>query len=245
VLSGLAFAGIEETETLRRLRELAFGFHRDLASRADKPRWVSKTAMDAFYVPEIEQLCGDHVKYVCMLRHGLDVVCSLEDLCQRTGVYLAPLHEYTRRWPSPREAFAHAWADVTEALLDLAERRPAQTHVVRYEDLVSEPARTLHELLSFLGEDADALQIERALSLPCDTGLGDWKAQTSQEIAGSSMGRGKSLPPTEVSYLAPVLEKTLARAGYSPLEVRRPPTAEGARRRYRLSLTLPSLIKRG
>ena len=73
VLDGLGYAGFSRDEVLTRLRDFAFSFHREYATRQGKARWASKTAFDAFYLEEIEQLCGDHVHFVCIQRHGLPV----------------------------------------------------------------------------------------------------------------------------------------------------------------------------
>ena len=76
VLNGLAFAGFEREEVIRRLREFAFAFHREEADRKGKGRWAEKTAVDAFHLDEIRTLCGEHVHFVCVTRHGLDVAAS-------------------------------------------------------------------------------------------------------------------------------------------------------------------------
>ncbi|MGH8166798.1 MAG: sulfotransferase family protein, partial [Woeseiaceae bacterium] len=105
MLSGLAFAGFAESAVLEALREFAFEFHRQYARKEGKRRWASKTAFDLFYLDAIEKLCGDHARFICLQRHGLDVACSLKDLCDTNGGYLSELHEYIRRYPSPLEAF--------------------------------------------------------------------------------------------------------------------------------------------
>ena len=102
VMSGLRFCGFEEQDVLERLREFVFQFHREHARRAGKPRWAEKTAFDAFYVDEIERLCGDEAFFICMIRHGMDVTCSLKELCDVNGGYLQELHEYVRRHPLAR-----------------------------------------------------------------------------------------------------------------------------------------------
>ena len=95
VLAGLGHAGFPEHEVLESLRRLAFGFHEQHARRQGKARWAEKSAFDCFHVEAIERLCQDQVRYVVLLRHGLDVVCSLEEFTARSQGYLHELHVVT------------------------------------------------------------------------------------------------------------------------------------------------------
>ena len=79
VLNGVGFLGFDEAALLDRLREFIFAFRREHAAREGKRRWLEKTAVDAFHVDAIRRICGSHVHYICLVRHGLDVVCSMED----------------------------------------------------------------------------------------------------------------------------------------------------------------------
>ncbi len=240
-LSGLAFAGIPEQETLTRLRDLAFGFHRDLAVRAGKPRWASKTAFDAFYLDEIEALTAGHASYVCIVRHGLDVVCSLEELCARNGTYLQEIHEYVRRYPSPREAFAQLWVDVTERLLSFQRAHAADACLIRYEDLTTQAEATMATVFAALGESSEGWSLGATVKNQDELGLGDWKAFQRDSVQGDSIGRFRTLPPTEITRLAAIVNPTLERAGYEPIATRTLPSAEQARRRYQLGLMLPQV----
>ena len=82
----MSLAGFEPTETRSRLRDLAFGFHVEHAARVGKPRWVEKTAFDAFHVDDIDRLVGGHVRYVIITRHGLDCAVSMDELCRKNGI---------------------------------------------------------------------------------------------------------------------------------------------------------------
>src|SRR5262245_65217917 len=81
VLAGLAAAGIPREQALASLRGLVVDSFQRIAARAGKPRWASKTAIDAFYLPEIESLMAGHARFVCLVRHGLDTALSLNELC--------------------------------------------------------------------------------------------------------------------------------------------------------------------
>ncbi len=238
VLAGLGQAGFAREEVLARLRELAFGFHRDHAARAGKQRWVEKTAFDAFYVERIEELCGDHARFLCVIRHGLDVACSLQELSDKNGGYLRELHDYVRQHPRPLEAFARAWVDMTRAIRAFAARHPGNALLLRYEDLVANPSDSLAGAFRFVGESFDPAMLEAALRGAGDVGLGDWKTYTRERIGSESVGRWRSLSRWTISQLGAIANQTLVECGYEAVPVESARDAEEARRRYELGLLL-------
>ena len=238
VLTGLAYAGFEPQAVRDRLREFAFAFKREHAARAGKARWAEKTAVDAFHVDKIEELCGDKVQYVCLVRHGLDVACSLRDLSDRGYTYLSEIHEYIRRYPRPLEAFAHAWVDVNRSLLAFLERHPGNSMLLRYEELVADPRQEMQRLLDFLGEAWHEGLLHDGLENREDAGLGDWKTYDRTCIDAASVGKWKSLPRLIVSTLGEICNPVLQDCGYEPVDIMAADSAENARRRYQLGLML-------
>jgi hypothetical protein len=99
VLSGLALAGMPEEDVLAALRDLVFSIHARLA--AGKPVWMEKSGFDVFYLDGIERLLGGHCRYLCMVRHPLDVVASVKDLVETAGHYMPELHEHLLGHDSP------------------------------------------------------------------------------------------------------------------------------------------------
>ncbi len=240
VLLGLSYADVSEAEVLRRLREFAFGFLQQHAEAKQKPRWVEKTAFDAFHVPAIRKLCQGHVRFLCLQRHGLDVVLSLEELVKKTGGYVEELHTYLRRYPEPYEAFARAWVDVAQQLADLVDTDELSM-AIRYEDLVDDPEAVLRQVLAFVDEPWDDQLIARALDQTGGVGFGDWKTYAKSTIDRSSVGRYRSLPTPVRSHLAAICNPTLERLGYDRVETVADEDAEAARRRYELGLYLNRL----
>lgn len=237
VVGGLKAAGFEEEEILSRLRGLVFGFLDEIPVRAGKRRWAVKTAIDGFYAAEIERLCAGQVSLVIVIRHGLDQAISMRDLCDANETYIRELHEYVVRYPRPLEAFAHAWADATEALLDIADRC-SDTVTVKYEDLVRDPNGTMSAVARHLGEQwSDQLTVD-ALDEHDVKGLGDWKTYARTGIDTSSVGRWTELSDYALALLAPVVNPMLGRAGYDIVEAPEPGSADDAMRRYELSMML-------
>ena len=242
VRTGLSYAGFSEKEVLDRVRELAFSFHREHARRQKKARWAEKTAFDAFHLAEIEALCGDHAFFVCVQRHGLDVACSLVELCDKNGVYLPELHEYIKRYPQPLQAFAHAWVDLTTAIRAFANRRPGNAILIRYEDLVGQPEATLRSILDFIGEEwADGL-IRSGVKRKGNLGLGDWKTYGKSSVDTTSVSRWKQLSRSTVSKLGAIVNPLLVECGYEPVPTEgASPGDEVARRRYELGLAVNAI----
>lgn len=238
VLTGLAFAGFQPDDVRERLREFAFDFKREHASRAGKARWAEKTAVDAFHVGKIEELCGDRVQFICLVRHGLDVAASMRDLADRGYTYLSEIHEYIKQYPRPLEAFAHAWVDVNRTLLQFIERHPDNAIFLRYEDLVAEPQSEMRRVLEFLGESWSDDMLPAALEKKQDAGLGDWKTYDRKNIDATSVGSWKSLPRPIVSTLGRICNPVLQACGYQAVDIMATDTPENARRRYQFGLML-------
>jgi protein-tyrosine sulfotransferase len=238
VLNGLRFAGFKRGEVLERLREFAFGFHRDYAARAGKKRWAEKTAFDGFHIDRIEELCGDHAYFVCVVRHGLDVACSLEELSGKSGGYMDELHEYIKRSRLPLEAFAQAWVDITDSLQAFARRHPRNAVIVRYEDLVTDPEAYMSKVMGFIGEEWDADYLKAALGKTEAVGLGDWKTYGRTSIDAVSVGRWHKLSRGTQAGLARIANPTLVDCGYEEVEVEPERSDDEARRRYELGLLL-------
>ncbi len=236
VLQGLDFAGFSQDEVIARLRDFAFGFFRDHAAQTGKKRWAEKTALDVFYLDELEILCRDHVQYVCVQRHGLDVALSIEDLCRANGGYLSELHDYVRRFPCLLEAFSHAWVDLATALHEFTERHGGNTFTIKYEDLVTDPESNLREVFSFLGEEWEDGLIERALENKENLGLGDWKTYAKSKVDRGSIDRWRKLSQADLQVLGPIVNPALERCGYPALEWESDVSPAEARRRYEMGL---------
>jgi len=241
VLNGLAFAGFEPDEVLERLRAFAFAFPREHARRAGVRRWAEKTAVDAFHLREIEALCGDRVHYVAVVRHGLDVACSVREWVAKSEAHPAELVPYVARHARPLEAYCHAWVDVMASLDALRRARPERVIVLRYEDVLADPEAELARLFEGLGERVVPDLLRRAFEGDAPAGFGDWKTHARTGVDAASVERWRRLPETTRSELGAIANPTLERWGYAPVELAEAPGAEEARRRYELGLRLQAL----
>jgi hypothetical protein len=237
VLSGLSFAGIAEEVVVARLRELVFGFLQDICRQRQKQRWAEKTAFNIFHLDQIEQLCSGSCRFLCLIRHPLDVVCSIKELTDKMEMYVAELHTYIRQYPAPLEAFAHAWVEMHARLRRFVSDHPDDCLMLKYEDLVHHPAEELRCVFDFLGEPADVPAIlSQALHGPEAIGLGDWKTYERRAIHTESVGRWRDLSPSTVHWLVNIIAAEMELAGYPSIAVALSPQPEVARRQYELGL---------
>jgi hypothetical protein len=170
-----------------------------------------------------------------MVRHPLDVACSVRELSDKMEMYLPELHRYVVRHLSPMEAIANAWFEAnTRMQLFLAEH-PRDCLLVRYEDLTADPHGEVERLFAFLDEPGDVQALLKQVSERVDgVGLGDWKTYEEKTIARKSVGRHAALDPVVVNRLGAIVNPIMAALGYDPIELRPLPTGAAARRQYQL-----------
>lgn len=130
-------SGVGFTHGLRQLaRRAMFNL---LAVSEGKRRWVEKTPRHIGCIGALLRIYPD-AKVILMLRDGRDVACSIQD---RGGT----IERGIQRWVKDNQAGA-------------AYREHPAVRVLRYEDLVSDPAGALREIAGFLGEDYEESMLE-------------------------------------------------------------------------------------
>ena len=206
VVGGLKSAGIDEEELYRGLRELCFAFLAKVAEDQGKPRWATKTAVDSFYVENIDRVFGRDVLFICVIRHGGDVVCSTQDLSDENEIYLREFHRYVVQHPRPLVAFAHACRDVTTNLLDFAERN-VNALLIRYEDLVTNPEDVLSRIFEHVEEPFSKTILTDAFAQKNVQGLGDWKTFHHGTIHSDRIDRCKKLAPDNLRHVGHVINR--------------------------------------
>lgn len=241
VLTGLRFMGFEEQEILERLREFAFQFHREYLRKQGKRIWADKSPLDVFYLDTIERLVGDRVHYICLHRHALDVACSLVEFCDKSGGYLNEIHRYVVQFPQPLVAFAHMWVDVTQALLRLAERHPANAISIKYEDVIADPDRQMKRIMEFAGVEWEPDLVSRAMHETGSLGMGDWKTYAKTTIDNKSIGRWTSLPRAAIESIAKIVNPTLVSCGYDSVATEDKSAEVDVHRKYLLGLMVQKM----
>ncbi len=236
VLSALEGLGFSQEETVTRLRSFATSFYEDLAKKNGKKYWVAKTAIDSFYMDTIESLFAGHSKFICVTRHGMDVVCSMEEFVKDLQSYITELHAYLVEYPQPLEAFAHAWADVTASIHDFAARYADDCLHVRYEDLAASPDDEMRRITDFLGLAPNKQDAATILGKKTIDGIGDWKSYKKTKVEQSSVDRWRAqLPDVAVQTLAPIVNPVLSLAGYDEIAIE---SAKDAKRRQEIAMMM-------
>jgi hypothetical protein len=244
VLPGLAQLNVDRTAVLAGLRNYFIGVYAEHAVAQGKTHWGAKSAVDVFYLEQIEQLMTGHAKFVLILRHGLDVAASLVELSEKVGGYFRELHRYVSQYQYPAEAFVRMWSDLTSALLDFSERHRSQVCLIRYEDLVHDAEATINGVFRFVGISEQFGLVDRALR-ERDDGLGDWKASQFKSVSTHGVGRWKRLNPPLISTLARIANPVLLRCGYAEVPVRDVIGESDDHARYAGAVQLSRLVPRG
>ncbi len=231
VRTGVGFSGISEEEVTAALRSLIFGFHRKMAG--GKAVWVEKSGFDAFHLRDLVDLFAGHAKFICMLRHPLDVIASNLDLARQMGRFPMEMQPYLARFSAPVEALAEAWADTTQAMLNFAQWRDDAV-VYRFEDMLTKPVDTLTPLYTLLGVEVQTLQqINAAVAAPARPGLGDWKTYAETSLRSEPVGRWQKIIPRRLAgALMTRLGPVMVRAGYDPVHVPRLPSRAEAIKQF-------------
>lgn len=214
-IGGLAALGVPAGQLKERVRRFVLQFHEEIAAEAGKPRLAIKTAVDSFYIPQIVDLFRGHARFICIVRHGMDVAVSLRDFTQVMEGAIDELMPYLDRHRRFMPAYAAAWAKVTSDIVEAAEAYPDDVLALRYEDLVREPGTVLDELFDFVGERCDVQQLLAEAFRPADVqGLGDYKTFETTSIVSGSMERWKQLPDRIQAECAGIVNPLLERLGY-------------------------------
>jgi hypothetical protein len=144
-----------------------------------------------------------------MLRHGLDVVNSMQDRWWMRLIAPGVTDPLERL-----KAAAQVWIQVTESFDAFSAAHPGLCHTVRFEDLTQDPERFCKSVVDFLGERWEPEMLEYQ-SFP-HAGSGDNKTPSHRSIRRNSnkyAGWPEEHRRVVHDLLAPHLERQGYRAG--------------------------------
>jgi hypothetical protein len=174
------------------------------ARNAGKTRWADKNPENAINVDHWDRLLAGKMMFVLVVRHPLDVIASM--------------HEIKMDKTISRETQGRAEHVLAYAACGLAfcTRHPDRSIVVRYEDLVAQPAEELKRLMSELGERYDASMIANLASGLHGQGVEDPKAAGRGEISAANVGRWRrDLSDEDLRTARPILAPLASQLGYA------------------------------
>ena len=203
VAKALCSLGYSRADIYRKLGQLAEDILRGYAARHRKPRWIDKTPGYYRSVPFIDAIFEGRVLYIVLIRQPLDSIASLEQYCSHPTEYDEDpdLARMVRLHGKGRYGWAKYWTDVYERAQWLVKTHPERTHVVRYEDLVRGPQENLSQLLEFLGESAELLDVKRAFSMKHTAGYQDSHILKATRIRTDRMDQWKNWEAEEIRAL--------------------------------------------
>jgi len=208
--SGLAAIDLPPEEAAADLRALADRWMRRHAERERKPRWADKSPGVLAHLDGLQQIMGDQVQYVAIVRDGMDVAYSLGSARPRWW----QLEPYVGPDGDLYLAAARYWAERNGRLRDFVDARPGRVHLLRYEVLVRHPEETLRGVFRFLGErwEPDVLDFNRH---DHRAGLEDHHVSTTTGFEDNS-GKHRRLPQPLQVRMWDVVGPVMERFGYAP-----------------------------
>jgi hypothetical protein len=195
----------EDQRSFARLLDEIYRYHGECRGAAFE-RWGDKTPLNVGCMDDIVDVFP-RARFIHLLRDGVDVVHSLSGMEQYAGEMVAPAHRWKRAATAARQFSVH---------------RPSRLLEVRYERLCREPEEVLRRVCQFvdLSYEADMLsrtshydEMEEAQSV-------SHYEKAFEAISTDSIGKGRrNLNAAQKKEVAPLLNDTLIRKGYEPVDV--------------------------
>jgi hypothetical protein len=161
--------------------------HERAARHAGKHRWADKAPENVLYTAEWERLLEGRFLFVHVVRNPLDTVASMEG-------------RFPLTLPETLEGRVELYRRYTEAGLVFGDTHPGRTARIVYEELCSDPATAVGELMARLGENLDSAQLAFN-SRPHQEGLEDPEIAATDAVHARSVGRWRSVLADEAAAL--------------------------------------------
>lgn len=181
------------------------------AAAKNKRIWCDKSPRNVNHLEILNEVFPD-AKFICLYRHGMDVLHSFMERVQEGWMidlkYYARNHGFRNHY----SVYLDSWLEKTVTMMEFERNNPGRTFSLKYEDLVLNPAGTLSPMFSFLGLNWDERILESVFSTRHDPGPGDPNVAFSKKIHADSIGLGSSIPRRYINdnmldRINPVLEK--------------------------------------
>jgi protein-tyrosine sulfotransferase len=210
-LRGLDSMGFGRDEVAGALGAAASSFFSSYAAAQGKSRWADKTPDYVEILPELWELFGqEHVRFILLFRHGMDVAHSLSNP-NRNFPAIRPFTEAAGG--SVPVGAARFWVDQNEKIRAFQHVHGEACFALAYEDLTSDPARSLRPLFEFLGEPWDPRVIAYE-DAPHHRGIEDPDIRRKRSIESNS-GNYRAWPPDTQRDVREACEPMLTLLGYS------------------------------
>lgn len=216
VLMGLRCLGVSTEQLMAKLRSFIEDIFLEHANRAQKERWADKTPNYYRLLPLIDEIFAREPHYLCVVRHPLDCIGSLEEFFWQTPYNEDPdIAANVLRHGKGRYAWALYWLEVYQRIHLFASSVSHRAHIVKYEDLVVKTDPTVRGIFSFIGEDCPEGIVQEAFRRPHGPGFQDLKILRTTEIHQSSLAKWRNWPKAEIASVWNLVEPLASQFGYS------------------------------
>ena len=189
-------------------------------ARAEKKiRWCDKSLPSVHHAELLAHVYPE-AQFICLHRECTSAVVSAIEACP-WGYRGYGFEEYARITPENAVvALVRHWIDRTRLLIAFAETHQDRCHVVRFEQLVRTPERTLSDLFAFLNltRSPQVMTAGQIFGKKRPAGMGDYKIGTYRAFQTEGVDRGWKLPrgliPAPLQVQA---DELLCKLGYPEL----------------------------
>lgn len=208
---GLTAMGFSRREVLQRLRDFIDSFLTEYAEREGKVIWVEKTTHSLFYADKLDDIFESQLRYIGIVRHGLDVAYSLENV---THSPFTVIEQFAEQDDDRAAKAARFWASQNGRLIDYQQRFGERLKVFRYEELTAQPLEAYQAVFDFIGVPFEENAVRRFNEFEHTGGYEDPQAVASQTIA-PNFGRYRNWPLEKQERLFAIMRDELEYFGYS------------------------------
>ena len=208
-LAGWDSMGFGRSEVEAAMAKFVRSFFDVYAKAQGKARWAEKTPNYVDCLPELWDMFGPSVQFIFIQRHGLDVAFSLADPHRHYPAIEEFLDQAGGNKPLAAGLF---WADKVGKIERFRAERPDAGHVIRYEQLTTDPENALKPLFEFLGEpwEPDVIEYDR---FPHHAGFGDPDVKRRKTVEPNS-GKYRTWPEETQKAVREACGPMLAALGY-------------------------------
>jgi protein-tyrosine sulfotransferase len=179
------------------------------AKSRGKRLWGEKTPNNLSRLNVLKSVFPD----ACLHRNCMDVASSFLELMNTYNWSLMPIYYIRNR--NVASACIDNWIDETNKLLTFEQENIENCIRVRYEDIVSDPIRTLKPVFEFIGVSFEPKLLDSIFTVQHDPWPGDVKVTFTKEIHDRSIGKGASISILHIAdELLHKMNDLLARLDY-------------------------------
>lgn len=207
-MRGLDSMGFERSRVGASLAQFVDGFFTTYAKSQGKPRWADKTPHYIDCLPQLAELFPQ-ARFVVISRHGLDVAYSLAN----PHWHFPAIDPFVAQADGDKPVGAGLyWVERSEKIESFYQVNPDKCYRIRYEELTSNPERSLRPLFGFLEEawEPEVMQYDR---FPHHSGYGDAEVRRHRTIKQNSQ-RHLEWPVEVQKRVRDVCAPMLVRLGY-------------------------------